>query len=311
MMEVIVSTHNRVKTLKDALDSFLQQNTCGGLDYEIVVVDNNSADLTAELVKSYIPKFNGRLKYIFEHRQGKTFALNTAIAKTKASVLVFTDDDVIADPDWLRNLYICFNKFQCDAVGGRIVPLYDHKVPGWVKKYQHLLAGPLVSYDYGTENKQFDAEKMRPYFGANWACRRDCFDRLGFFREDMGPGVGSMREDTEFCHRMIKSGMKLYYSGKARVKHQTSHKKFTVTSLLRWHFVYGKSEALQLSADISKKYKTIFGAPRFLFRSILDNTVLLLINFFNPEKIIYCGLRISEDMGRIVYYRSLKYNQGC
>jgi glycosyltransferase involved in cell wall biosynthesis len=48
----------------------------------VTVVDNNSTDATREVVKASMPAFGGRLRYLFEKNQGKSWALNSGIAAT-------------------------------------------------------------------------------------------------------------------------------------------------------------------------------------------------------------------------------------
>ena len=52
----------------------------------VTVVDNNSKDATREVVESNMPAFEGRLRYLFEKNQGKSWALNLGIAATSGDL---------------------------------------------------------------------------------------------------------------------------------------------------------------------------------------------------------------------------------
>jgi len=80
-ISVIICTYNRCESLKDTLDSLLAQECDGTFNWEVIVVDNNSKDRTKEVVESYMHKFGGKLRYLFEPRQGKSHALNKEIKK--------------------------------------------------------------------------------------------------------------------------------------------------------------------------------------------------------------------------------------
>ncbi len=70
-IDVIIATYNRCGLLELTLDSLLKAHIPSDLDVTVIVVDNNSTDDTRRLVQSYEPKFQGRLKYIFEQRHGE------------------------------------------------------------------------------------------------------------------------------------------------------------------------------------------------------------------------------------------------
>ena len=91
-VSVIVCTYNRCGTLAATLESAAALRIPAGVSWELLVVDNNSTDGTREVVLG----FAGRLpvRYLYEPRQGKTLALNRALAEAQGDLLLFTDDDV-------------------------------------------------------------------------------------------------------------------------------------------------------------------------------------------------------------------------
>ncbi|MBF0490308.1 MAG: glycosyltransferase family 2 protein, partial [Candidatus Omnitrophica bacterium] len=95
LFSIIISTYNRCDHLRTTLESMLLLQVDGSFEYEIIVINNNSQDQTDLIIKNLQLKFNNRLFYYHELRQGKSFALNTAIEKAKGEILIFTDDDVI------------------------------------------------------------------------------------------------------------------------------------------------------------------------------------------------------------------------
>jgi cellulose synthase/poly-beta-1,6-N-acetylglucosamine synthase-like glycosyltransferase len=62
--------------------------------WELIVVDNNSNDETRTVVEACSKLAPMPVRYIFESRQGKSYALNTGIEATEFELLAFTDDDV-------------------------------------------------------------------------------------------------------------------------------------------------------------------------------------------------------------------------
>ena len=190
-VSVIIAAYNRSSQLKTVLEGLLDQETGGNFAYEVLVVDNNSTDATREVVESYMPKFSSEalkskcagLRYFFEPTQGKAHALNHGIKKVQGEIILFTDDDVILDKNWIRETVKCFDRFDCDGVGGRVLPVYPENTPNWIKGDKNKMSGIVVTYDYGEETKKYE-KTMDEFIGANYAFKREVFNDCGLFRTE-------------------------------------------------------------------------------------------------------------------------------
>ena len=100
LLDVIIPTYNRHELLARTLDSLLAAQSPPGLEVQVTVVDNNSKDATRQTVESYMEKFAGRLRYVFEVRQGRSFALNAGIESTIGDLVGMIDDDEEIDHRW-------------------------------------------------------------------------------------------------------------------------------------------------------------------------------------------------------------------
>lgn len=132
---VVVCTYNRHISLKEVLEDLLGQNTNGSFEYELIVVDNNSNDATKVTVASLIEKNPTRIKYVFEPRQGKSFAINTGIKLANGEIIVTTDDDCRINSDYLNKIYKNFQNYPKDVVlmGGKISAKWlNGKYTGWL-----------------------------------------------------------------------------------------------------------------------------------------------------------------------------------
>ena len=74
---VILCTYNRCQRLSKALASVAASVVPGSLDWEVLVIDNNSADQTRDVIEDFCHRYPGRFRYLLETKQGKSFALNT------------------------------------------------------------------------------------------------------------------------------------------------------------------------------------------------------------------------------------------
>ena len=92
-LSIIICTHNRSKLIRAALKHLFSQQT-GPLTAEIIVVDNNSTDDTAEVVQELVRDAPVEAHYLFEAAQGISYARNTGWRVARAPNVAFTDDDV-------------------------------------------------------------------------------------------------------------------------------------------------------------------------------------------------------------------------
>src|ERR1035438_10111695 len=103
-VSVVLCTYNRCQSLARALESIAASQMPECVDWEVLVVDNNSKDRTREVTVECCLRYPGRVRYLFEARQGLSNARNAGIQEASGEVLAFMDDDVTVEPNWLRNL---------------------------------------------------------------------------------------------------------------------------------------------------------------------------------------------------------------
>jgi glycosyltransferase involved in cell wall biosynthesis len=285
-ISVIIATYNRCGSLKKTIYSLLEQEEINHAEYEIIVVDNNSKDRTKEVAEeAYREKAEMNIVYVFEPTQGKSNALNTGIKVVKGDIVAFIDDDAIADKKWLVNIVRCFRDRGCDAMGGRILPLYPNDTPEWVRKHRELLAGPIVSHDYGEETMEYDKKTMYPFVGANMAVKKSCFEGNGYFRTDLGPAAGTCGEETELFARLWEANKKIVYCGAASVQHETEKARMTYSYFAKWWIKRGRYRA-RMEQNRVKTLALVFGFPRYLLPDILESVWGCLINIADRQNFL-------------------------
>lgn len=300
LISVIICTYNRSESLRITLESLLHQESHGAFEYEVMLVDNNSTDATRTVVEEFVQRFNGKLRHFFQPISGKTLSMNMALARVTGEIIAFTDDDVVLDPVWLYELNQCFLEFDCDGVGGRVLPVYPAGTPQWIKDNAIKLAGAVVIYDFGETTKPLHKD-MLPFIGCNFAFRRQMFNEYGLFNEDLGPGAKALGEDIEFVERLLSQGRKLYYCGKAVVNHPYDLKRFNWQKLARWHIALGRSEAQREIRNHDIKV-TYFGIPRYLLRGVVLDFVKIIVNFFNRLERWNAWRSFFRKVGMILQY---------
>lgn len=220
LVSVVVCTRDRTEELKLCLDSLVRLRYP---NLEIMVVDNApSSDATERLVRGSFPQ----TRYIREPRPGLDWARNRAILEASGEIIVYTDDDVVADSGWVSALVGAFGDPQAMAVTGLTVP-YELETEAQVlfERYGGFGRGYRRKYWSipGTTTRQ-----LRPYMGggqygagANMAFRRGVFDEVGYFDPALDVGtVTSGGGDTEMFIRILMEGHKLVYEPGALVYHR-------------------------------------------------------------------------------------------
>jgi len=300
-ISVIISTYNRARSISRCFESLLAQTFS---DYEILLIDNNAKNITPDIFKSLIPHSNVRLRYYLEPVQGKCRALNMGIKYAQGEIIAFTDDDVIVDPHWLTAILKCFEEFQCDAVGGRVVPIYPYNTPQWVKDHPHQMAGTVVIYDQGEKTRIADPS-MERFIGCNWAFKRSVFTECGVFRTDLGPGTLLMGEDEEFYFRLLHKNKKLYYCPQAIISHPVDLKRLSLKHIAAWHIALGHFEAKKEYETKRNNMVFIAGIPRYIFKGIISNFILMSFNILNRFRFHYHFRAFFRKLGMIDEYRNI------
>lgn len=295
-LSVIICTWNRAATLAVALDSIERSELPTGIGWEILVVDNNSSDDTRRVVEAREARQPERYRYFFEPRQGKSFALNTAVEHARGDILVFTDDDVTVEHGWLGEILRIHDTTPCIGIGGKIVDAWSSPKPNWLS-----LDGPyglmtvIVKFDHGDEI----CELKTPPFGANMSLRKEIFSKYGLFRTDLGPTSGSeiRGEDVEFCRRLILAGEKLLYAPKAVVFHPVIASRVTKRYFQDWYYAYGKSMArIEGVPESAVRY---FGVPRYLLLACAKSCLLWATAWSEKRRLFY-KLQLWSNWGRLV-----------
>ena len=100
---VAICTYNGEHRLPEVLDGLKEQTSSVGLRWEIIVVDNNSSDRTAQVVQDYQADWPAAfpIRYYFEPKQGAAFARHLAVQNARSQLVGFLDDDNLPAANWI------------------------------------------------------------------------------------------------------------------------------------------------------------------------------------------------------------------
>ena len=238
MISVIVCTFNRDRMFEETVRSFLDCRT-DGIDYELLLLDNNSTDKTREIGEGFRARFP-RIRYINEPIQGHPHTKNRGIREARGEIVAFVDDDVYFSPGWLEAIASAFERRPDVAcIGGKAVPHFEAERPSWLEDY--LL--PVYSItQYGNHEREIQPPEYP--FGCNMAFRRSIFAQLGGFPTSLGRKPGNLlsNDETSFLLSLTKAGLRILYSPDAQVSHRILPDRMTRKWLLRRWYWQGISD---------------------------------------------------------------------
>jgi glycosyltransferase involved in cell wall biosynthesis len=116
-VSIILPTYNRAYILNQAIDSVLAQTYS---DWELIVVDDGSIDITQEVVLPYTVK-DSRIKYVYQGNMGPASARNRGLKESSGDIIMYLDSDDIYFPHTVARVVQVFaeNKIAIFGIGNQ------------------------------------------------------------------------------------------------------------------------------------------------------------------------------------------------
>lgn len=297
---IVVCTYSRAESLRDTLRALQALRPVPGRAWEVIVVDNNSKDHTKAVVEE-VQRTWPLLRYEFEGAQGLSHARNHGIACARGEVVLFTDDDVLPEPEWLEATLGGLATYGADASGGYIAPIWESSPPPWLtERFYGFLA---VRTDRSDDHPVTD--DTSPPFGANMAFRRQVFDRVGLFDTSRGRKGAELAsgEDGEMFERILAAGMKVMFLGGSRVHHKVESFRTTKRYFRRWRFQTSRNIAQSRGMAGSRR---LFNVPLYVYPQFLRAIGRMLWSrltqppdeAFNREIVVFHFLGLMQGLYR-------------
>lgn len=238
---VAICTWNRAELLEPTLERLTQLRVPADVTWELLVVNNSCTDAT----DSVLARFTDRLplRRLHESRAGLCHARNAAIAEAQGELLVWTDDDVLVEPDWLEHYVVAAQQWPAMSYfGGTIDPFYSVSPPRWLSENFALVRGAYAVRQLGLGVRPLETDEFP--FGANMAQRTDIVREFLFDQAFGLEGDGQVRGDElDVMRRMHAAGHRGLWVGSARVEHYIPPERLTVRYLWGYYQGQGRSEA--------------------------------------------------------------------
>lgn len=308
-VDVVICTYNRSGMLEKSIRSILDAGIPQGVSLQLIVVNNNSTDDTEAVIKGFRNVPGLKIKYLFEEKQGKSHALNTALGHITGDLIAFTDDDVTVDEGWIRSMVDALKRHpEYSCFGGKVVAGYPEDVPDWldIDRSMQFLKSVFVDLDDGNIEVEYGKGTVsKTPSGVNMFYRRAAIDENGLFRADLGPRGTELgfSEDIEYCRRFLERGENFMYIPSAVLYHPVHKERLNRDYLLRWQYRCGRSEVRRSGGykDVPK----VLGVPRYMLKKFMLHAAG---RWFSPrsKRRFYHRLRLYYTAGELVEHLRIK-----
>jgi glucosyl-dolichyl phosphate glucuronosyltransferase len=235
-LSVIVCTYNRAALLEKCLRSLFEQQRVD-VEFEIIVVDNNSNDGTRSVVEECAGKTKG-LRHVFEPLQGISNARNRGWQESRGDYLIYLDDDATVPPEYLSNVLSVIRNYSPDIMGGPIYPYYSSPKPRWFRD----------EYEIRKYEDHSGFSTKCGVSGSNYVIRRNILEKFGLFdiRFGMRYGTMGMMEERKVVElyrtRVPVDEQKVFYSLECYVLHDTPARKMKLSYMMKRSMVSAYAE---------------------------------------------------------------------
>lgn len=237
---VAICTYNGAERVPAVLDC-LQRQIVSGVKWEVLVVDNNSNDNTKSVVMNYANRWRQdcQLRYVFESRQGTSYARQKAVEMAQSQDLIgFLDDDNLPSETWVSKAYQFGQQHpQAGAYGGIIHPHLDEPPPDYFDHIKTLLAilnRGTVPFQYHRSAKP-RIVPIAPGCVIRKQAWRECIPEqlLLAGRDEAGKTMLGACEDLEMMYYIQNSDWEVWHNPEMEIWHHIPSRRLERDYLLK------------------------------------------------------------------------------
>ena len=299
LVSVAICTWNRADLLDQTLTSMHKLLIPPEAVWELIIVNNNCTDTTDSVIakhQAHLP-----IRRFFEPQQGKSFALNCASRAAKGEFIIWTDDDVFVETDWLTRYVEAFKQWPNSSVfGGPVKPFLAGTPPQWLLDQNIFSQVANVYAAIDLDPKPIHLTQGKVPYGTNWAVRTKD-QRKYLYDTNLGPAPNRRiyGEETDVIRRMFADGLNGRWVPNALVNHYIPENRQTTKYIRRYYRGQGEYTALQRYGK--NKYPSYEEKLRFIKRIIVAELKYLIYRLIikNPKIWIKALIKSSYVWGQL------------
>ncbi|MEK6890813.1 MAG: glycosyltransferase family 2 protein [Nanoarchaeota archaeon] len=319
--DILIVHLNGEEIIKNCLESIKKYTT----DFNVYILLNGTTDKSEEVIKKIYPK-----SIVFKKDKiiGFAEASNFLAKKAKSEFILFLNNDVEVDENWLKEMLTTINKHKnCIACQPKIKSYSDRKMfeyagagGGFIDKYGYPFCRGRIFDSLEKDTNQYNDE-IRVFWGCGVCLlvKRLEFLELGGFDEDFF----MYGEETDFCWRANIYGKEIYYCPKSTIYHIGSYSIKKQGINIKKDYLHTRNHIILLLKNYSfsslikiMPMRIILEATssiRFFPNKTIAGLMTLVVLPFEfifkirkERKIIQSKRQISDDqLSKLVYPRSI------
>lgn len=240
-LTILIAAYNASDLIEETLKRILEMQKLPDLPWEVLIIDNNSKDDTAQKARQFWGN-SPNLRILNETRQGTGYAKFRGMQEASYAYIGFVDQDNWLSPDWiLKAVGYLDHSPEAALVCGRGRPIFGSEEPAWFRRFQlNFAVGPQAQKNGPSENhNQF-------FYNAGSIMRKAAFDEmldLGFspIMKSRADGQLLSGEDTELQAILRLLGWQIHYQDDLRFEHYMPQKRLTRSYFRRFREGLGAS----------------------------------------------------------------------
>lgn len=242
-VSIIVCTWNRAARLDEALAALAALRVPPGLAWEVLVVRNACTDASEDVIARHAGALP--LRSVAEPELGLSRARNRALAAARGALLLWVDDDVRVEREWLGAYVEAAERHpEASFFGGPLEPRFSVPPPAWARCAE-VIEGPLAALRLGPETRPLRDHEL-PY-GGNLGLRAAAVGPPFFdlARGRLGANLRS-GEETGLVATLRAAGHTGIWVGCARAAHTIPRERLTPAYLFAYHRARGRARPLTI-----------------------------------------------------------------
>jgi len=285
LIEICVCTFRR-PSLAETLHSLGRQVLPEGTTLRIIVADNDQTPSAQDLVTRVAHDLPFHVHYVHAPSRNISLARNACLDAAKGEFLAFIDDDEVAPPNWIADLYALIVEGPYDAVFGPAMAEYPDSAPEWIKQ---------ADYHSNMPTRRNGTVQTGHTCNALIRTNAPCFAGQRFLLEKGRTGG----EDTEFFFRAWRAGAHFAISDIAKVYEPVEPSRLAFRWIAKRKFrsgiTYGRLERgrLSLAKAAVSLCVTILKIAYCLLRALLGVFSSTTRNFWLLRAVFHSGVITS------------------
>ncbi len=295
-VSIVLCTYNGAERLPETIGHIARQKVSEGILWEVIIVDNNSNDNSAEIANNEWNKYGCATSFIVKHqpKQGLTPAREMGFATALYDYILLCDDDNWLCENYVENAFHLMHQHpEIGILGGVGELVYEQEPPGWLWDFRILASGPQA-WESGRVKRNL-------VYGAGAVIRKEGLELLKksnfvFMLSDRNGNQLASGGDHELCYVFALAGYEIWYNEQLGFKH------FITKDRLTWEYYQKYIQESSQCFPVLEAYKILLQIKTYsiLFWAHLFRSLVYFIKNFIRFRLLKFSTPVNTNRYKIL-----------